>query len=320
VTVPRTSALTIGTFDGVHLGHQALIRRAAAIARANPGTKAVALVFEPNPLEVLRPEAAPARLSTFEQRRRWILEAGADQVVRLEATPQFLAMTAEEFIRRCVDDYRPVAFIEGGDFQFGRGRAGNIGMLAEHGRSKGFSVEIVPGFSVPLTDNQITPARSTIVRWLLSNGRARDAAIVLGRPYELEGTVVRGDQRGRTIGFPTANLDTPTMIPADGVYAGQAVLPDGRVRAAAVSIGSKPTFGTGARAVEAFVLGGRLDGLPEYGWTLGLRLLAWIREQVKFDSLGALVEQMERDCERCHEIASAAAIGTDARRLEEAVA
>jgi riboflavin kinase / FMN adenylyltransferase len=306
------SVLSIGTFDGVHLGHQSLIRRARAIADRRPGTRVVALVFKPNPLEVLRPEQAPARLSTFDQRKHWILEAGADEVVRLEPTPAFLAETPEQFVRWSVRQFNPIAFVEGDDFHFGRARAGTNAVLAEFGRSMGFTVDVVPTRTVALTDHQFVPARSTIVRWLLSTGRARDAAIVLGRPYELCGTVVPGDRRGRTIGFPTANLDTPTMIPADGVYAAAAHLPDGRVIPAALSVGTKPTFGTHSRAVEAFLLQPNartqtwspIDGLPEYGWPLRLELLAWVREQVRFDALPALLAQMERDCQRCHDIAT----------------
>lgn len=306
------SVVSIGTFDGVHVGHQALIRRAREIASRHPGARVVALVFKPNPLEVLRPDAAPARLSMFDQRVRWIREAGADEVVRLEPTPELLAQTPEEFVRASAERFRPIAFVEGDDFHFGHARAGNNRVLAELGRRMGFTVDVVPAVSVPLTDHQIAPARSTIVRWLLESGRVRDAAIVLGKPYELTGTVVRGDRRGRTIGFPTANLEVPTMIPADGVYAARAELPDGRILAAAVSIGTKPTFGTHARAVEAFLLDparrGRawqpIDGLPEYGWKLRLEMLAWVREQVRFDGLPALLEQMERDCERCAQIAA----------------
>jgi riboflavin kinase/FMN adenylyltransferase len=311
--LPSQSVLSIGTFDGVHLGHQSLIRRAREIADQHPGTRVVALVFKPNPLEVLRPEQAPARLSMFEQRKRWILDAGADEVVRLEPTPAFLAETPEQFVRWCVRQFSPIGFVEGDDFHFGRARAGTNAVLAEFGRTMGFTVDVVPTRTVALTDHQLVPARSTIVRWLLSTGRVRDAAIVLGRPYELRGTVVPGDRRGRTIGFPTANLDTPTMIPADGVYAATAHLPDGRTLPAALSIGTKPTFGPHARAVEAFLLQPNVstrtwapvEGLPEYGWPLRLELLAWVREQVRFDSLPALLDQMERDCQRCHEIATA---------------
>lgn len=307
------SVLSIGTFDGVHLGHQALIERARAIAAAHPGSRVVALVFKPNPLEVLRPEAAPPRLSLFEQRRDWLLAAGADDVVRLTPSPELLDLSPEEFIRQTVAQFRPVAFVEGEDFHFGKARAGTIEVLSALGERHGYVVSTVPTVQVALTDHQFVPARSTVVRWLLASGRARDAARVLSRPYEITGTVVRGDRRGRTIGFPTANIETATMIPADGVYAARAHLPDGQTLAAALSIGTKPTFGTHARAVEAHLL--RTDALPgewttmpslpEYGWQIRLELLAWVREQVTFTSLQSLIDQLHRDCERTREIVRA---------------
>lgn len=304
------TVLSIGTFDGVHLGHQALMRRAREIAKAipHPGlpTRVVAMVFEPNPLEVLRPGHAPARLTTFETRRLALLEAGADEVVRLEPTRELLGLGPEEFIDRCVDQRHPISFVEGPDFHFGHKRAGDVRVLAELGKTRGFTVDVVESVEVALTDHQLVPARSTMVRWLLGHGRVRDAAVVLGRPYEIEGTVVRGDRRGRTIGYPTANVQTPCMAPGDGVYAARAELEDGRVFAAAVSIGTKPTFGEHERAVEAFLLvpgaGGQawapLSGLPEYGWGVRLHMLAWVREQIRYESLPPLLEQIERDCAR----------------------
>lgn len=315
---PTTSAsgtartvLSIGTFDGVHLGHQALMRRAREVARSDgggSGARVVAMVFEPNPLEVLRPGAAPARLTTFERRREHLLEAGADEVVRIEPTRELLALGPEEFIDRCVDQRRPIAFVEGHDFHFGRGRAGDVGVLAELGKTRGFGVEVVQSVEVALTDHQYVPARSTMVRWLLSNGRVRDAAVVLGRAYEIDGRVVSGDRRGRTIGYPTANIQTACMLPADGVYAARAEVEDGRVFSAAVSIGTKPTFGEHARTIEAFLLipGATRDAakwtpiarLPEYGWTIRLQMLAWVREQIRYNGLPPLLEQMERDCAR----------------------
>jgi riboflavin kinase/FMN adenylyltransferase len=319
------SVLTIGTFDGVHLGHQSLVRRAREIAAKHPGSRVVALVFKPNPLEVLRPESAPPRLSTFDQRRAWILEAGADEVVRLEPTRELLSETPEQFVRICVERFKPVAFVEGDDFHFGKARAGNVRVLGDLGKQFGFSVEVVPTVSVALTDHQYVPARSTVIRWLLAGGRVRDAAIVLSRPYEILGEVVRGDRRGRTIGFPTANLDTQAMIPADGVYAARADLPDGRTLPAAVSIGTKPTFGENRRAVEAFLLrpgaSGQwspIEGLPEYGWTLRLHMLAWVREQVRFGSLPALLDQMARDCRRCEEVVVSSDVRDPSSRPSEA--
>lgn len=315
------SVLCIGTFDGVHLGHQALIRRAREIADAHRGARVVALVFKPNPVEVLRPQAAPPRLSMFERRRDWLRAAGADEVERLTPTPELLDLSPEEFIRRTVERFRPIAFVEGSDFRFGKARAGDNRLLAALGERHGFSVGVVETVQVALTDHQLVPARSTMVRWLLGHGRVRDAARVLSRPFEICGQVVQGDRRGRTIGFPTANIDTPTMIPADGVYAARAHLPNGRTLAAAVSIGTKPTFGTLARAVEAHLL--NLDGtgasgnwaplpeLPEYGWPIRLEMLAWVREQVRFAGVDALLGQLRRDCHRTAEIVRAEPISPE---------
>lgn len=306
----RPSVVTVGTFDGVHIGHQALVRRARQLADRHGNARVVALVFDPSPSSVLRPETAPPVLSSFEQRQVWLREAGADEVVRLEPTEQLLAESPEAFIDRLVRQVRPIAFVEGEDFRFGRARAGTNETLAFLGATRGFKVDVVPSITVALSDHQTAPARSTTIRWLLSGGRARDAAIVLGRPYELSGTVVQGDRRGRTIGFPTVNVRVGTMIPADGVYAAHATLPDGREMAAALSIGTKPTFGEHERAVEAFLLQpsrrgtawAPIDGLPEYGWRIRLRLVAWLRDQVRYDGLDALLAQMERDCDRCQEI------------------
>jgi len=319
------SVLTIGTFDGVHLGHQALVERAAAIAAnvpASPGTRpsVIVLAFDPNPIEVLAPGNAPARLTTWAQRERHLLTAGADEVVKLEPTRELLAMPAAMFVERLAREYRPAAIVEGADFRFGAKRAGDVALMRDLGKSRGFEVDVVDQVEVPLTDHTIAPARSTVLRWLIERGRVGDAACLLGRPYAMAGTVVSGDRRGRTIGFPTANLDSPCLAPADGVYAGRATLPDGRVLAAAISVGTKPTFGTHARAIEAYLMDdaagavaggrtgewGRIEGLPEYAWELELEFLAFVRDQAKFESLDALLAQMTRDCLRCREIARAA--------------
>lgn len=317
--------LSIGTFDGVHLGHQALVQHAAAIAArsgAASGTRprVVVLAFDPNPLEVLAPGQAPARLTTWAQRERHLLAAGADEVVKLEPTRELLAMPAAAFVEHLVRDYHPTAIVEGADFRFGAKRAGDINTLRELGKAHGFTVDVVDQVEVPLTDHTIAPARSTMLRWLIEHGRVGDAACLLGRPYAMAGTVVSGDRRGRTIGFPTANLDSPCLAPADGVYAGRAKLPDGRTLAAAISVGTKPTFGTHARAVEAYLMDdsagaiasgrtgewAKIEGLPEYAWELELEFLAFVRDQAKFESLDALLAQMSRDCTRCREIATSA--------------
>lgn len=301
-----TSVLTIGTFDGVHAGHAALVARARRFADSRRA-RVVAMAFDPHPLSVLRPDAAPPRLTSFQQRTRLLLAAGADEVARVEPTKEFLSLTPGDFLDRVLRDWNPVGFVEGPDFRFGRGREGDVDLLRTRGRQSGFDVEVVDPITVALTDHTVAPASSTLARWLVTNGRMADATIVLGRPYELEGIVVSGDRRGRTIGFPTANLQTPCLPPADGVYAAEARLDDGRTFAAAVSIGTKPTFGASERAMEAFLLdapstGSALAGLPEYGWNLTLCITSWVREQVKFASTAALIEQMHRDCARIRAI------------------
>lgn len=307
------TVVTIGNFDGVHAGHRALVRRAREVAASRPGarTEVVVLSFDPHPQTILR-GTTPARLSTWAQRCEWLMEAGADRVERLEPTPELLGREAEEFIENKVRRLGIVGMVEGPDFRFGHRRRGDIQLLRTLGERFGFSVDVVPEVETALTDHLLSPVRSTTIRWLLEHGRVRDAGIMLGRPYQIDGTVVRGDRRGRTIGFPTLNIATECAYPADGVYAGVAHLPDGRTWTAAISVGTKPTFGEHQRTIEAYLWPDRfeapsaqneqswkpLPGLPEYNWPVRLDVLAWVREQVRFDSLPHLLDQLIRDCER----------------------
>ncbi|MCC6661658.1 MAG: adenylyltransferase/cytidyltransferase family protein [Phycisphaerales bacterium] len=309
------AVLTIGNFDGVHLGHQALLARAREIAGRHG--RVVALAFDPHPLTVLRPGAAPARLSTWAQRDRWLRDGGADEVVRLVPDAATLTLPPGPFVQRLVAEHAPAAIVEGADFRFGRDRAGDIRTLTSLGATHGFAVAMVEPITAALADQSVVTVSSSLVRWLVENGRARDAAALLGRPYQLAGVVVRGDRRGRAIGFPTANLESACLAPADGVYAGRAELPDGRTVPAAISVGTKPTFGPHGRTVEAFLLGvdadgsGAIRGLPEYGWPVRLELIGWVREQVSFGSVPALVGQMTRDCARIeHMIGGSVGAGT----------
>lgn len=300
------TVLSIGTFDGVHAGHAALIRRAREIAgcSAPSGGRVVAMAFDPHPASVLRPGHAPGRLTTFEERSRLLRAAGADEVVRLEPSPEFLALTPEQFIERVVRDHHPIAFVEGPDFHFGKGRAGSVRTLAEIAQKRGATVEVVPPVEATLVDQSVVIASSTMTRWLVERGRVADAARILARPYDLTGTVVQGDQRGRQIGFPTANLDTHLLLPADAVYAGLATIPGGRTFPAAIHVGPRATFDDVRRTVEAYIMdwdGPVAEGAAEYGWPLRLSLLAWLRDQARFESVGALVEQIERDVRRARE-------------------
>ncbi len=300
------TVLTIGNFDGVHLGHAALVRRARELAGpAAAGGRVVVLSFDPHPLTAIRPEIAPKRLTPFERRAGLLRALGADEVVRLEPTPDFLALEPERFVERLAAEHAPAALVEGDDFRFGRGRSGDVETLRALGRRHGFEVAVLPPVQVALTDQTIVRASSTMVRWLLAHARVRDAALVLGRPHEIAGTVVPGDRRGRTIGFPTANVATDDTLPANGVYAARAVLPDGRTFPAAVNVGARPTFENARPQTEAhLILPGAgpewrpVDGLPEYGWAIRLRLIAFVRDQARFASLDGLVAQIRRDTQR----------------------
>lgn len=297
------TALTIGNFDGVHAGHAALVARARSLAGPRGTGAVVALVFDPHPLSRLRPEAAPPRLTTFEQRERLLRGAGADAVERLNPDGGVLSLTPEQFARSLVDRFHPGAIVEGPDFHFGKGRSGTVETLAALGVSLGFTCDVVPPVDAVLTDHTVVRASSTMARWLIGHGRMSDAAAVLGRPYELEGEVVRGDRCGRQLGVPTANLQTDQLLPADGVYAGEATLPDGRVLPAAITVGTRPTVNPGPRRLEAHLPGAPRDadaiaGLPEYGWTLRVRVTRWLRDDLRFDSVEALRAQIARDVER----------------------
>lgn len=306
------NAVTIGNFDGVHRGHAALVSRAVAHAR-RAGGRAIVLAFDPHPISRLRPEATPGRLSTFAQRERWLRALGADEVVRLDPTAALLSLTPEAFVDRVAALHGPGWVVEGADFHFGKGRMGNVEVLSALGRTRGFEVEVVEAVEVDLSDQLLVRASSSVVRWLLEHGRVADAARVLGRPYEIEGEVVRGDRRGRELGYPTANLRTAHLLPGDGVYAGVAVLPDGRETGAAINVGWRPTFAGRERRCEAYLMeegsaGGwaPIAGLSEYGWSMSLRFLTFVRDDVRFESGGVLVEQIGRDVSRARELLAGA--------------
>lgn len=301
---PNQSVLTIGNFDGCHLGHAELVARARRIADQR-GLPVAALAFDPHPASLLRPGGEPPRLTTFQQRTEQLRSLGVDEVHRLEPTPELLDQTPDAFIDRIIAQHAPAAIVEGTDFRFGKGRAGGMDTLAALGAARGFEAIAVEPVEVALSDHALVVASSTVTRWLLAHGRVRDAAKVLGRPYEMAGTVVSGDRRGRTIGYPTANLDSPCLPPGDGVYAGLADLPDGRTVPAAISVGTKPQFtrGEAPRTTETFLLdverdGSAIAGLAEYGWPIRLRFVGFLRDQGRFAGLDALLAQMDRDCAR----------------------
>ena len=296
--MPFASIITIGNFDGVHIGHREIVRQARALADQH-GARVLAVTFNPSPIAVLRPEHSPPQLGTIEQRIEALRDAGADRVVVLSPTPQLLGLSAEQFIDKLVADHHAVGFVEGEDFRFGNNRGGDTKLLAEMGKAHGYEVRILPRVETRLSDQTTAPVSSSLVRWLVGRGRVEDAAVCLGRDFELPGTIVKGDQRGRTIGIPTANLDPAAyaglIVPMDGVYAGS-VLIDGDVCPAAISVGSKPTFGQNTLTAEAHLIGFTHDD-PDvlYGKPARFRFARWIRDQYPFPGVQALIQQLRRD-------------------------
>ena len=279
-------AISIGNFDGVHLGHQALVARA--------GAGMTAVTFDPTPNEVLG-LPVPARIMGPRRRDHFLRAAGAADVLTLATDRATLGLAPEEFLRWLRDRVPFRRIVEGPDFRFGHRRLGDVTTLQELGP------KVVPEVEASLHSGHVVAARSTTVRWMIQHGRVADAERLLGRPHELAGAVEQGDQRGRTIGFPTANLACDgCLLPADGVYAATAHLDDSRAFVAAVSVGIKPTFTGARRTVEAHLIG--FDGaIGEYGWPLRLELRRWVRDQVRFTKVDDLIRQIGADTARCRE-------------------
>lgn len=297
------AVVTIGAYDGVHLGHQAVLRlvRELAVAR---GLDAALVTFDRHPAEVVRPESAPRLLTTLDQRLE-LLDATGDLdlcwVLTFDEARSKEA--AEDFVREVlVDGIGARLVVVGADFHFGHRRGGNVPLLERMGAELGFEV-LGLGLVAVEGDPTAVPYSSTRIRELLAKGDVAEAARLLGRPHEVRGVVERGDQRGAEhLGMPTANLTVPERIclPADGVYAGTFVAEDGVERPAAISVGTRPTFyDDGDVLVEAYVLD--FDG-DLYGQQVKVRFREWVRGQERFDSTEALVEQMNADVEATRRI------------------
>jgi riboflavin kinase / FMN adenylyltransferase len=291
------SVVTIGVFDGVHRGHQWIVSRATEAA-SELGLPVVVVTFDPHPDEVVRPGSHPPFLCTPRRMSELLAGLGVDAVCVIEFTLDFSRLDPDEFVRTVlVDRLHAARVVVGEDFRFGHKAAGDVGLLAELGDKYDFTVE-----GVPLLTEDGARISSTGIRSRLAEGDVAGAAHDLGRPHRVEGVVVRGHQRGRALGFPTANLQTPphTAIPADGVYAGwlSALAPGGSVQdhwAAAISIGSNPTFGAGDQTVEGYALD--RDDLDLYGARVAIDFAARLRATLKFDTVDALVAQMHRDAD-----------------------
>ena len=300
---PGGCVVTVGFFDGVHRGHQVVVRRAVTLARER-GVPAVVLTFDPHPSEVVRPGTHPPLLSTPAHRTDLMEKLGVDAVLVLPFTVELSKLTPEEFVRQVlVERLHAVAVVVGQNFRFGHRAVGNVETLAELGEKYGFSAEGLP-LAVPEGAGE-QRFSSTDVRRMVLAGDVEAAALRLGRPHRVEGIVVHGAQRGREMGFPTANVETPphTAIPVDGVYAGWLVV-DGDPLPAAISIGTNPTFDGTKRTVEAYAIG-RTD-LELYDKYVAVDFLARLRGQERFDSMEALVKRMNQDVEEATALIDAA--------------
>jgi riboflavin kinase/FMN adenylyltransferase len=288
------SVLSIGNFDGLHLGHQKILETARTLRDASPGSCLAVVTFEPHPLTVLRPQLAPPRLTTPVEKQAMLQSLGVDDYVILPPTREVLNLEAEAFWAILRDEVKPIALVEGGTFNFGKNRRGSIERLKEWSAGTPIELRMVDSVTVTLPDMSVVDVSSSLIRWLIAYGRVRDAAICLGRPYALTGEVIHGNHRGRTIGVPTANLKCEdVLIPADGVYAGRCTI-DGKPHAAAVSIGTNPTFRDRQRSVEAHLIGFSGD---LYGRTIRVELLDWLRDQWKYNGVEPLKKQLSRDLE-----------------------
>ncbi len=295
------SVVTIGVFDGVHRGHQRIVGRAAHLGRER-GLPVVVITFDPHPDEVIRPGSHPPFLCSARRRAELLAQLGADAVCVLPFTLEFSRLDPDEFVRTVlVERFHAAVVVVGEDFRFGHKAAGDVALLAKLGEKYEFTAE---GMPLLVADGAIIS--STSIRQMLGAGDVAAAAKALGRPHRVEGTVVRGHRRGKALGFPTANLETPphTAVPADGVYAGWLASLDGGRDAqrwpAAISIGTNPTFGEGERTVEAYAID--RDDLDLYGVHAAIDFIARLRGTLRFDSVGALVAQMRRDVDRAREL------------------
>ena len=289
--------VTIGVFDGVHRGHAAILGRAVDVARAQ-GIRSVLLTFVPHPSEVVRPGSHPPILTTLVRRAELVEELGVDVFCALPFTWDFSQLTPAEFAHDVlVANLHAAAVVVGANFRFGHKAAGDMAALTEFGRMFGFTAH-----GVALLTDDDTPLSATYVRSCVQAGDMGAAAAALGRPHRVDGIVERGDERGRSLGFPTANLRTDpyAAVPADGVYAGWAwrldewgrTMPGGPLGMAAISVGTNPTFDVRQRRVEAFVLDYEGD---LYGDGLGVEFVHRLRGMERFTSVDALVEQMHDD-------------------------
>jgi riboflavin kinase/FMN adenylyltransferase len=296
------TVVTIGMYDGVHRGHQALIGAAVERARALR-RPCLLLTFDPHPAEVIRPGSHPAILTSLDRKAELVAELGVDAMCVLPFTQEFMRLSPESFTHTVLVEHLHAAqVVVGENFTYGHKAGGTVQTLAAEGRRFGFTVEGLPLRNVEGEGEEVTIS-STYIRACVAAGDMESATQALGRPHRVDGIVVRGDRRGRDMGYPTANVESPpfTAIPADGVYAGHLVLRDPRSGVskerypAAISVGTNPTFEGSRRTVEAFVLDFDAD---LYGEHVGVEFDSRLRAMAAFPDVDSLVAAMDDDVVR----------------------
>jgi riboflavin kinase / FMN adenylyltransferase len=300
------SVVTIGAYDGVHLGHKAVIGRVREVAVAR-GLTPVVVTFDRHPASVVRPEAAPLLLTDLDQKLELLRDTGLELAFVVRFTPERASEPAEDFVRRVLADcLRTEVVVVGDDFHFGSGRQGNVTMLESLGPELGFEVSPLRlvGPDGDLAPSGTPKVSSTAVRAAVREGDVARAARLLGRHHEVRGVVGHGDKRARVLGFPTANVEVPDGIclPADGIYAAWYVDADGAVHPAAISLGRRPTFYDDQpySLLEAHLLD--VSAIDLYGQPARVRFVERLRSEERFDSVDDLVAQMGRDCDRARQV------------------
>jgi len=303
---PGGTAVTIGAYDGVHLGHRAVIAEVRRRAAAR-GLATAVVTFDRHPAAVVRPESAPRLLTDLDQKLELLASTGVDYCLVITFDEARSREAADDFVREVLAGCLAArVVVVGDDFHFGHGRAGNVDLLRTMGAGLGFEVE-----GLELVDADGKPAdpadrvSSTRIRHSLAAGDLAEANALLGRPYEVRGVVAEGDKRGHDLGYPTANVSVPgeVLLPADGIYAGWFRRADGSVHQAAISLGRRPTFYAEAHAslLEAHLLDFEGD---LYGEHVAVRFVARLRGEVRFESVEALIEQIGRDCDDTRRVLS----------------
>lgn len=291
----RGAVVALGNFDGFHRGHQAVVGRAVARAR-DEGRPAIVATFDPHPARFFRSEGAHFRLTTLQQRARLFAAAGADATLVLRFDAALAALGPEQFVtEQLVGRFGATAVVTGEDFTFGKARAGTAPMLALLGAPYGMAAETVP--AVTDATGVISSSR---IRAALIAGDCGTATALLTRPFAIEGTVVHGDQRGRELGYPTANMELGDYLrPRYGIYAVRARLADGRIVEGVANLGVRPSFDPPKELLEPYFFDFSGD---IYGQTIEVQLVDFLRPEAKFDSLDALKAQMATDCENARQI------------------